>query len=193
MVKTIMVLVFRKPKRLFSAFRRPGFTLMELLIVIAIIGILAALLLPAISSAKNHARSAICQNSMRQMGQALQMYVHENGSKYPYYLGPAGPSYGDSLGLDGRAVGLVYWSTKLYPYYPVNWTNAAYHCPGYTGVTTGPFLKGGADRLGSYTYNLFGAMVSEIPMPKGTSISVGAGPLLARCSGSFRNSSQGAQ
>lgn len=152
-----MLVVLREPKR--RCF--PGFTLVELLVVIAIIGILAALLLPAISSAKNHAQSAICQNHLRQMGQALQMYVHENGNKYPYYLGPAGPSYGDVVGRDGRAVGLVYWSSKLYPYYPVNWTNAGYHCPGYKGITMGPFSKGGADRLGSYTYNLWGAMVLD--------------------------------
>jgi prepilin-type N-terminal cleavage/methylation domain-containing protein/prepilin-type processing-associated H-X9-DG protein len=156
-----MILAIRRPRFIRVSHGGPGFTLMELLVVIAIIAILAALLLPAISSAKSHARSAICQNHLRQMGQALQMYVHDNGNKYPYYLGPAGPSYGDAIGREGRAVGLVYWSSKLYPYYPVNWTNAGYHCPGYTGITTGPFWKGGADRLGSYTYNLFGAMVNE--------------------------------
>ncbi|HZR21794.1 MAG TPA: type II secretion system protein [Verrucomicrobiae bacterium] len=141
--------------------RHPAFTLLELLIVIAIIGVLAALLLPVISSAKSHAQAALCQNHMRQMGQALQMYVHENANKYPFYLGPAGPSYGDAIGRDGRAVGLIYWSTKLYPYYAVNWTSSGYHCPGYTGLTTGPFSTGAADRLGSYTYNLFGAMVMD--------------------------------
>src|ERR1043165_5552942 len=128
-----MLFVVLKGKVLTSRCGRGGFTLMELLVVIAIIALLAALLLPALSTAKNHARSAICQNHLRQMGQALQMYVHENGSKYPFYLGPAGPSYGDAVGQDGRAAGMVYWSTKLYPCYPVNWTNAGYHCPGYKG------------------------------------------------------------
>lgn len=153
--------------------RRRGFTLLELLVVVAIIGILAVLLLPALSKAKAQAQSTVCKNHMRQMGQALQMYVHENGSKYPYYLGPAGPSYGDAVGLEGRAVGLVYWSSKLFPYYAVNWTNSGWHCPGYKGITTGE-IKGAADRLGSYAYNLAGAMAEDKGYPK----HFGLGPVL---------------
>lgn len=82
-----------------------GFTLAELLVVIAIISILAALPLPAVSLAKNTARSATCQNHLHQMGLALQMYVHDNRNFYPHYLGPAGPSYGDAKGAGGRAQG----------------------------------------------------------------------------------------
>ncbi len=86
-----------------------GFTLVELLVVIACIGILAALLLPALSSAKSYARTASCQNHLHQMGLALQMYVHDNQNKYPFYLGPAGPSYGDATGQrrPGRGPGLL--------------------------------------------------------------------------------------
>ena len=64
-----------------------GFTLMELLVVISIIGILAALLLPVLSQAKAHAQSATCKNHLHQMGLSLQMYVDEHQSKYPYYRG----------------------------------------------------------------------------------------------------------
>jgi prepilin-type N-terminal cleavage/methylation domain-containing protein len=167
-----MVKVYLKAKRLGPSCPE-GFTLKELLVVIAIVAVLAALLLPAISSAKNHANSTVCKNHLRQMGQALQMYKHDNGNKYPYFLGPPGPSYGDEIGRDGRAVGLVFWSSKLYPYCPQNWTNTGYHCPGYKGITTG-LVKNTANRFGSYTYNLWGVMIEDKAWTK----HFGLGPIL---------------
>ena len=130
--------------------------MVELLVVVAIIGILAALLLPAVSSAKSYARSVSCKNHLHQMGAALQLYVHDNQNKYPYYLGPTGPSYGDAPGKGGRAAGLVYWSSKLFPYFAINWTNAAFHCPGYRGKISGPYDPRAIDRQGSYGYNTWG-------------------------------------
>jgi prepilin-type N-terminal cleavage/methylation domain-containing protein/prepilin-type processing-associated H-X9-DG protein len=62
---------------------RGGFTLIELLVVIAIIAILAAMLLPALSSAKERAKRSQCANSLKQMGIAMGMYVGDNNSTYP--------------------------------------------------------------------------------------------------------------
>jgi len=95
--------------------------LIELLVVIGIIAILAALLLPALSSAKAHAHATTCKNHLHQMGLALNMYVDEHQGRYPYGICPKGPS------TDWSASS--YWYAKLLPYYPVPWTNPAYHCP----------------------------------------------------------------
>ena len=102
-------------------FGRKAFTLLELLTVTAILSILAALLLPALSRAKAYAHSTTCKNHLRQMGMALKMYAEEHRNKYPYYLGPPGPAYGDAAfpGSPGeRGKGCVFWSSKLFPYYP---------------------------------------------------------------------------
>jgi prepilin-type N-terminal cleavage/methylation domain-containing protein len=57
--------------------RFKAFTIVELLIVIAIIGVLAAMLLPAVNSARESARRNQCANNLRQMGQASLMYLEQ--------------------------------------------------------------------------------------------------------------------
>jgi prepilin-type N-terminal cleavage/methylation domain-containing protein len=62
---------------------RVGFTLIELLVVIAIIAVLAAMLLPALCSAKERAKRASCLNSTRQFLLAAHMYANDNAQSLP--------------------------------------------------------------------------------------------------------------
>jgi len=64
-----------------------GFTLIEMLVVLAIIGTLAALLLPALSAAREQGRRTACLNNLDQIGKALQIYANNNSDYLPSYSG----------------------------------------------------------------------------------------------------------
>jgi prepilin-type N-terminal cleavage/methylation domain-containing protein/prepilin-type processing-associated H-X9-DG protein len=96
-LKTMPPSNLRKPSAL------PGFTLVELLVVIAIIAILAALLLPVLSSAKRRAAQAHCVNNLKQLGAGMMIYIGDNSDVFP--------------GLASRANGFhpedwIYWRTN---------------------------------------------------------------------------------
>lgn len=84
--------------------KRKGFTLIELLVVVAIIAILAAMLLPALSKARQNARNVACISNLKQIGLAFLMYANDNNEYLPPDQGTA------SDGTGG------YWCDIVAPY-----------------------------------------------------------------------------
>lgn len=62
---------------------RLAFTLVELLVVIAVVAILAAMLMPVFATARDHARAATCQSNLKQLGDAFLMYVQDYDGVFP--------------------------------------------------------------------------------------------------------------
>ena len=109
-------------KRIHTGAGSPAaFTLIELLVVIAIIAILAAMLLPALSSAKQRAWTTTCNSNLHQIGLGMRMFADDNNDFYP-------ESGGDIYwGAIDATTGKASWMEQIFSY--VNNTNV-YNCPG---------------------------------------------------------------
>ena len=74
-----------------ATYNRSAVTLVELLVVIAVVAILAGVLIPVLESARDEGKKAACLSNLRQIGAGIALYSAENGSRIPY--GPKAPPF----------------------------------------------------------------------------------------------------
>jgi prepilin-type N-terminal cleavage/methylation domain-containing protein/prepilin-type processing-associated H-X9-DG protein len=124
---------------------RRGFTLIELLVVIAIIAILAAILFPVFSQAREKARASACLSNMKQLGLAYSQYLQDYDETMP-----SGPNkWGGGNG----------WAGQIYPYVK---STQVFLCPDDSGP--GDYISYGVNRnLVGYTSDA--AFTTAQPLP----------------------------
>lgn len=132
---------------------RGAFTLIELLTVIAIIGILAAIIIPTVGRVRETARASNCASNLRQIGMALKLYVDDNKGLLPEASRPFDAARGDTGGGS-----TVPWTKALGPYLPRRGTTTTARVHSIFICPSADFNGKSGQELGS-TYTATGAMI----------------------------------
>jgi prepilin-type N-terminal cleavage/methylation domain-containing protein len=117
-----------------------AFTLVELLVVIAVISLLAAILFPAFAAARGKARETSCLSNMRQAGLAFSIYVQDYDGFYPYGVDPADrdtPQIWNGFPSFKAQIPVLPWvHVLLLPYVK---SRELFHCPSDQGIVIEDF------------------------------------------------------
>lgn len=101
---------------------RAAFSLVELLVVMAVVSILLGLVLPAAQRARRQAQRTACASNLRQIGLLFTLYGNERGGQYPWANDPIRPGIWLWMGRG--------WRPVLEPYAPTNSAGGIFACPG---------------------------------------------------------------
>ncbi len=112
--------------------RSARFTLIELLVVVAIIAILAAMLMPALSKARRRVHETGCASNLKVLGLSYNMYADESEDFYPINSGTACPVLQAAFPLPYLAGTSCWWCFKVWPY--VN-EKRMFQCPEPDNIT----------------------------------------------------------
>lgn len=143
--------------------RHCGFTLVELLVVIGIIAVLIAMLLPALTKARQSAQTVACMSNLHQIGVAAAMYENDNhGIMPPIYNGPNGVAGSFTVTYGGTPYTFAYdnnlnpqdWTTTLSKYLGYNWD---------PGTPDSPQTQSNSPRPPGYTSQLPGYLRCPTP------------------------------
>ncbi len=144
--------------------RTRAFTLIELLVVIAIIAILAALLLPSLSAAKQRAWTISCTSNLRQIGLGMRMFADDNSEFYPESgtrIAWGTNDYAPPTGSGQRG-----WMEQIISY---TISTNVYHCPGNAQLSAdnqSPFNYFNSSRAVYAALGIFGSVKStQISFP----------------------------
>ena len=140
-----------------------SFSLIELLVVVAIIGILSSILLPSLGKSRLKAQMSLCKNNLKQLYVTKVLFADDNDGNIPFST----PVIGGFPNTNGR-----WWTHALHGGGYVKWTEAAMSCPSLpyevdwtsqSYVTYGAPRSGG--RTGEITSPYVGFKLTEVELP----------------------------